>query len=132
MADPAAGAFTVRLTDEVPRIRDRRQAARRFSELVGDADLSALPRSDRLALRLGAVAARIAPAAVVPLVVRRLRSEATGVILPDADPQLAEHLRARHAAGMRSNINVLGEAIIGDDEAALRLARVSPSSADRT
>src|SRR3954454_5580954 len=56
VADPAAGAFTVRLTDEVPRIRDRAQAARRFRELVGEADVSALPRTDRLVLRLGALA----------------------------------------------------------------------------
>jgi len=124
VADPDAGAFTVRLTDEVPRIRDRRQAARRFGELVESADLTALPRVDRLALRVGAVAARLAPTAVVPLVVRRLRGEASGVILPDADPGLADHLRDRRAAGMRCNVNVLGEAIIGDDEAAQRLDRV--------
>ena len=124
VSDPDASAFTVRLTDEVPRIRDRGQAARRFTELVEGADLSALPRVDRLALRVGALAARVAPKVVVPLVVRRLRSEATGVILPVADPGLADHLRTRRDRGMRSNINVLGEAIIGDDEAAARLEQV--------
>src|SRR5262249_17346259 len=72
VADPDAGAFTFQLTDEVPRIRDRRQAARRFSALVANANVTGLPLADRIALRVGAAAARIAPAAVVPLVVRRL------------------------------------------------------------
>ncbi len=124
VSNPAAAAFTVQLTDEVPRITDRRQAGRRFADLVHGADLGGFSIVDRLALRAGAAAARFAPGAVVPLVVRRLRGEATGVIIPAEDPAFADHVACRRSEGVRCNVNVLGEAIIGDAEAERRLNQV--------
>ncbi|MDW3216528.1 MAG: proline dehydrogenase family protein [Ilumatobacteraceae bacterium] len=122
---PSAADFTVRLTDEVSRMSLASRAARRFAELVHDADLSAMPLADRLLLRVGARVAPIAPRVVMPLVHRRLRAEADGVILPADDPGLADHLRRRTEEGIRSNVNVLGEAIVGDGEARRRLAMVT-------
>jgi RHH-type proline utilization regulon transcriptional repressor/proline dehydrogenase/delta 1-pyrroline-5-carboxylate dehydrogenase len=60
----------------------------------------------------------------MPLVHRRLRSEAGGVILPADDPGLGSHLAARSAEGVRCNVNVLGEAIVGECEAERRLEMV--------
>ena len=60
----------------------------------------------------------------MPLVVRRLRAEAAGVILPADDPAFGEHLARRRAEGVRCNVNVLGEAIVGNEEARRRLAQV--------
>src|SRR5690606_35570893 len=74
--------------------------------------------------RTGALVAPRLPRLVMPLVVRRLRAEAEGVIIPATDPGFTDHLAARRAAGMRSNVNVLGEAIVGDDEARRRLDQV--------
>lgn len=100
------------------------RAARRFAMLVDGADLRAFPRADRLLLRAGAALAPRAPRLVMPLVHRRLRSEAAGVILPAEDPAFADHVAARTAAGVHSNVNVLGEAIVGDGEAQRRLSMV--------
>lgn len=97
-----------------------RRAAERFAQLVRDADLQAFGASDRALLRLGALAAPRASRLVMPLVRRRLRAEAGGVVLPAEDPALRDHLGTRSRQGFRSNINVLGEAILGDDEAQRR------------
>jgi RHH-type transcriptional regulator, proline utilization regulon repressor / proline dehydrogenase / delta 1-pyrroline-5-carboxylate dehydrogenase len=124
VSDPQAADFTVRLTDEVSRMSLPSRAARRFAALVRAADLDALPRLDRWSLRAGAVVAPVLPRIVMPLVHRRLRAEAEGVILPADDPAFADHLRRRSRQGIRSNVNVLGEAIVGDGEARRRLAMV--------
>jgi RHH-type proline utilization regulon transcriptional repressor/proline dehydrogenase/delta 1-pyrroline-5-carboxylate dehydrogenase len=122
--DPAASEFTVQLTDEVTRIADSARAARRFAELVGEADLAAFSTTDRWLLAAGARLARFAPRLVMPLVIRRLRSESEGVILSAEDPDFARHIAGRRSQGIHCNVNVLGEAIVGDREARRRLDMV--------
>lgn len=122
--DPNAAQFTVHLTDEIPRIADRSLAGRRFARLVATSDLSGFAASDRLALRVGGALAPRIPQLVMPLVERRLRGEASDVVLPADDPGLGRHLAARRSEGVHPNVNVLGEAIVGDGEAAERLAMV--------
>ena len=113
--------FTRVLTDEVARIDDHRLAARRFTALVATADTRALSKVDRSLLTIGAVTARLAPKVVMPIVLRRLRREAEGTIVFDHHPGLERHLAGRSCTGDRSNINILGEAILGQDEAAERM-----------
>jgi RHH-type proline utilization regulon transcriptional repressor/proline dehydrogenase/delta 1-pyrroline-5-carboxylate dehydrogenase len=112
------------LTDQVVRIHEPRRAARRFRAIAraGGADVAG-PIDGALA-RAGGWASHIAPALVTRLVVRRLRTQTRGVILPAEDPALARHLARRHAEGFRVNVNVLGEAILGEGEAARRLELV--------
>jgi RHH-type transcriptional regulator, proline utilization regulon repressor / proline dehydrogenase / delta 1-pyrroline-5-carboxylate dehydrogenase len=122
--DRAAKDFTVALTDEVLRIEDPERSARRFTRLVGAQPVGTFPASDRVLLALGKAVAPRAPRIVMPLVEGRLRAETRGMILPREDPQLARHLARRHRAGFATNLNVLGEAILGDDEADRRLRAV--------
>jgi RHH-type proline utilization regulon transcriptional repressor/proline dehydrogenase/delta 1-pyrroline-5-carboxylate dehydrogenase len=124
VADPAAKEFTLALTDEVLRIPDAARAAARFARLVAERPLPHFGLADRLLLRAGALVAPRLPAIVMPLVERRVRAETAGVILPAEDPTLARHLARRRAQGFRSNVNVLGEAILGEREADLRLGLV--------
>ena len=124
VGDPAAQAFTMALTDEVERIEDPRRAARRFADLVATMPLGSLARTDRGLLRVGARAARLLPAPVMHLVERRLRAESAGVVLAAEDRPLGRHLAARRSEGVRSNVNVLGEAILSDAEASHRLQLV--------
>ncbi|MEO6651754.1 MAG: bifunctional proline dehydrogenase/L-glutamate gamma-semialdehyde dehydrogenase [Ilumatobacteraceae bacterium] len=124
VSNPAAADFTVSLTDEVSRISIPARAARRLAELVRGSDLSAFPLVDRVMLAAGARVAPLAPRLVMPLVQRRLRAEADGVILPASDPEFADHLARRASDGVRCNVNVLGEAIVGDGEARRRLDMV--------
>lgn len=121
VADPALRELTFALTDEVLRFDDVRRAADRFRAIVHDIGVPAtLGFVDRWSLRMGAHAAAVVPALVMPLVRRRILREAHGVVLPADDPAFAEHLARRAAEGVRLNINVLGEAILSDAEADLR------------
>src|SRR5262249_16507007 len=51
----------------------------------------------------------------------RLRHETESLILPGEDDELRRYLAERRAAGTRLNLNQLGEAILGESEAARRL-----------
>jgi RHH-type proline utilization regulon transcriptional repressor/proline dehydrogenase/delta 1-pyrroline-5-carboxylate dehydrogenase len=123
--DPASMAFALALADQVARIRDPRRAIARLQALVDEGGTPAfLGPVDRALLRAGLLAGKVAPRPVAALVRRRIRAETNGVVLPAEDGPLGRYLARRHADGIGLNVNLLGEAILGDDEAARRLERV--------
>ena len=71
----------------------------------------------------------LAPAPVAAIVRRRIRAETRGVIIPAADPAFARHVARRTGDGFALNVNLLGEAILGDDEAAARLDALARADA---
>ena len=113
-----------RLTDEVLRLDRPAAAARRFSALAGAGVPRSLGSGDRLLMAAGARLAPLAPTVVMPLVRRRIIAETRGLVIPADDAALTRHIRRRTAAGVRLNLNLLGEAILSDDEAEQRIARV--------
>lgn len=120
--DERLRALTFALTDEVLRVDDNWRAAGRFRAIVRDIGVPpSLSLFDRWSLRVGAVVAPAVPWVVMPLVRRRVLKESNGVVLPADDPDFARHMAARRAAGFPLNVNVLGEAILSDDEADERM-----------
>ncbi len=132
LGDPAGRRAILALTDEVLRIGDPARAAGVYAGLVrSGGSLAADWRSarfmapaDRAAYVAGGRLAPLLPAAVVPLLRRRVLKEMSGVILPAGRRALQRHAAERRARGMRLNINVLGEAVLGEDEARRRLAQI--------
>jgi RHH-type proline utilization regulon transcriptional repressor/proline dehydrogenase/delta 1-pyrroline-5-carboxylate dehydrogenase len=61
------------------------------------------------------------PGVAMPLVKERMQQETANVILPAERDLLAEHLRARWEEGVRMNVNFLGEALLGEEDAQKRL-----------
>ena len=57
----------------------------------------------------------------MPFVKERMQHETANVILPAERELLAEHLRARWEEGVRMNVNFLGEALLGEEDAQRRL-----------
>src|SRR4030095_15196272 len=76
---------------------------------------------ERVALLLGGAMPHSLPSLVVPPIVARLRHETQNVILPGEEDDLQRYLAERRRAGMRLNLNQLGEAILGEGEAARRM-----------
>jgi RHH-type transcriptional regulator, proline utilization regulon repressor / proline dehydrogenase / delta 1-pyrroline-5-carboxylate dehydrogenase len=121
LADDGGRALLFVLTDEVLRTPSAARSMGQLRDLVAQGLPPALPLADRVAMRLAAIGSRAAPGAVAAVVRHRIRAETRGVVIPAADPAFARHVAARTAAGFDLNINLLGEAILGDDEAAARL-----------
>jgi RHH-type proline utilization regulon transcriptional repressor/proline dehydrogenase/delta 1-pyrroline-5-carboxylate dehydrogenase len=124
LADPRGRSLLFALTDEVLRTDDDGRAMRRLGRLLAAGVPNSFGPIDRMALRAAAAAGRAVPALVAPAVRARVKAETRGVILPAADPAFASHVASRRAEGVESNVNLLGEAILGDDEADARLDAV--------
>jgi RHH-type proline utilization regulon transcriptional repressor/proline dehydrogenase/delta 1-pyrroline-5-carboxylate dehydrogenase len=119
-ADDAAVAFTTAFADRVLRPEDPAVAAAQLRRLAAGGVPPFLGPVDRALLRTGAVASRAAPAAVMRLARRRLRQLVGPLVVDRADRVLAPHLRALRDAGFAVNVNLLGEAVLGEGEAARR------------
>lgn len=124
LSDSAGRDFLLDLTDQVLRIRDPRRAAHRLRDLTK----TSLPRSlsllDRFGLTVLGRIAPVAPRTAERAVDWRIDRDISGVILPADDPDFADYVASARKAGFHLNINVLGEAILGDDEADARCAKV--------
>ncbi len=56
----------------------------------------------------------------VPKLIEQMRSQSSRAIIPGEAKQLQSHLHKRRKQGIRMNINHLGEAVLGEEEAARR------------
>ena len=121
VTDPQATAFAMRFVDRVIRPEDPAVAAGQLASLVAEARLPLfLSPLDRLLLRLGARLGTRMPRLVMPIAQRRMRA-LVGHLVVDSEPErLAAHLRSRSAQGFSLNVNMLGEAVLGDAEASRR------------
>ncbi|MGH7415973.1 MAG: proline dehydrogenase family protein, partial [Candidatus Rokuibacteriota bacterium] len=122
MEDPRGKVLTIALTDQAFRSRRPARIADQLAYLL---ERYGAPRFmewwERLGLTLGAELGHYLPSLVVPPIVARLRHETEALILPGEDEDLRRYLAARRAAGIRLNLNQLGEAILGEAEAGRRL-----------
>jgi RHH-type transcriptional regulator, proline utilization regulon repressor / proline dehydrogenase / delta 1-pyrroline-5-carboxylate dehydrogenase len=122
MADPHGKELTIALADQAFRSRRPERIADQLAYLL---ERYGVPRYmdwwERVALLLGGAMAHYLPSLVVPPIVNRLRHETQNVILPGEEEDLGRYLDERRRNGMRLNLNQLGEAILGEAEAARRL-----------
>ena len=124
LADDAGRDLLLDLTDQVLRIRDPKRAARRLSDLTGEGVPASLGAKDRWGLTFLGRLAPLFPRLAERAVDWRIGKDTSDVILDAADPQFSRYVAKRDQDGFRVNINVLGEAILGDDEADARTRKV--------
>jgi len=123
MRDPRGQVFTTLLADRAYRSRSRKRTveqARYLLERLGAPEY--LGTLDRLSLAALRRVGTWLPSLSGTAMLNHIRQETTAFILPAAEEQLNEYLQQRRAAGIRVNINHLGEAVLGEDEAARRVA----------
>ncbi|MEX0961454.1 MAG: bifunctional proline dehydrogenase/L-glutamate gamma-semialdehyde dehydrogenase [Simkaniaceae bacterium] len=122
MHDPNGKAFTTAMTDECFRSENKKRIANQMIHLI---DLFGIPEYlaffKRLQLKLFRMYGEKFARLVVPLAVNALRKETESVIIPGEASALKRHIEKRSAEGVRLNLNHLGEAILGEEEAKSRL-----------
>ncbi len=122
MNDREGKAFTVQMVDQVFRSRDPARQAGRFRSLLEKFGAPAyLTAGQRRLMGLGAVGSRWAPGLAMRAVATRLRQDTARVILPAEPAPLQRYLAARRADSIGVIVNQLGEAVLGEREAAWRL-----------
>ncbi|RPE73419.1 proline dehydrogenase family protein [Frondihabitans sp. PhB161] len=121
LKDESGLAFTIGFVDRVVRPEDLSVAARNLKALAAGVP-AFLPWYMRAAVRVGGALAPTFPKIVVPVARRVLRSM-VGHLIADSRPvQLGRAIAALKKDGTRLNLNLLGEAVLGDGEADHRLA----------
>ncbi|MCA9211794.1 MAG: bifunctional proline dehydrogenase/L-glutamate gamma-semialdehyde dehydrogenase [Planctomycetales bacterium] len=120
--NPTDKVTLTQMTDQAFRSEEAGRAA---EQLVHILDVQGIPRffspMERTMLKGFQSFGNYLPGVAVPLVKEQMRRETSNVILPAEPDLLRAHLEARRDEGVRMNVNFLGEAILGEDEAKRRL-----------
>ena len=122
--DPKAISVTVSLTDEVMRISSAKDSVRILRNAAKDASIAGFGSLNTFGLKLIALVSRVLPRPVLFAVHTQVKLLSKGIILPAESKQLARQIKKRGKKGIRLNINVLGEAVLGEAEANERFERV--------
>ncbi|MBA8989960.1 RHH-type proline utilization regulon transcriptional repressor/proline dehydrogenase/delta 1-pyrroline-5-carboxylate dehydrogenase [Curtobacterium pusillum] len=120
LADPAGLDFAVGFVDGVVRPEDLGVAARTLRAIAPNAP-GFLPAALRGLVRLGGGMAPALPGVVVPIARRVLRNMVGHLIVDATDAKLGPAIAKIKRDGVRLNVNLLGEAVLGEKEAARRL-----------
>ncbi|MBL4637607.1 MAG: bifunctional proline dehydrogenase/L-glutamate gamma-semialdehyde dehydrogenase [Kofleriaceae bacterium] len=122
MDEPKGRATLMQLTDQAFRSDKAKRVA---DQLIHILDVQGIPRFfstlDRAMLKGFQSFGALLPGVSVPRVKSKMREETASVVLPAENELLVEHLEKRKEGGLRMNVNYLGEALLGEDEAKHRL-----------
>lgn len=124
LKDSEAIDLTMSLTDEVMRITSMRRAAKTFRRSARNVGREGLGTLDYVGIKLASPFSLLFPQLVMRIVHKRVRMAAEGIILPAESALLAKHIARRDKEGIRLNINLLGEAVLGENEAHQRLQAI--------
>ena len=124
LADDAGRDLLLDLTDQVLRIRNAKRSAECLHDLTAEGVPASLGGFDRIGLAtLGKVAPAI-PTITEKAVDWRINKDTADVILASEEPMFSTYVRRRTGEGFRINVNILGEAILGNHEAGARTNKV--------
>ncbi|WP_413767641.1 proline dehydrogenase family protein [Rhodococcus pyridinivorans] len=119
LKDPHGLEFTVRFVDEVIRPEDPGTAAHALAELSRNIP-DFLPVHLRAAVRAGGAIGPRFPHLVVPAARRALRTMVGHLVVDTDDAALGRAIARLQRPGIRLNLNLLGEAVLGEAEARRR------------
>lgn len=125
ISDAGAKSLSMTMTDRLIRSENPARSAAGWRAALSRFGLPrGFSRVDRSLLSLGSMASRWMPGLVMKAVQKRLRHDSRSVILPAEDAPLRAYLAGRKRDGIRTNVNQLGEAVLGEAEAGHRMEAV--------
>lgn len=122
--DERAMKATITLTDEVMRIASSTAAARVLRSAAGDATVRGFGLINSLGIKFLALISFALPSLALKFVHLRVRLNSRGLILDSRPEKLNRHFAKRAEEGISLNINVLGEAVLGHEEADTRFRSI--------
>lgn len=115
---PTDKKFLVRMLDESSQIRDNRKLAQRIKQHIKTYGVPQfLNARDRLLFKIYESFGHHFHFVAIPIIKRRLRQDTAHVIIDEARPALTRHLAQRKQEGIGQNVNLLGEVVLGNEEA---------------
>jgi RHH-type proline utilization regulon transcriptional repressor/proline dehydrogenase/delta 1-pyrroline-5-carboxylate dehydrogenase len=122
LSNPSDRVFITKLIDQSFRSSDYRRAADQIHYLLkryGIPRFLSLPEKIMMAAFMSV--GRHLPGFSVPAVIKRLRQDSSHVIVPREADAFGAFLQKRRQKGLRTNINHIGEEVLGEEDALARL-----------
>lgn len=123
--DAHSSLFAMRFVDRVARAATDSVAARQLAAVVRAQgrvpDFLGVP--DKIMLKVGAELGKILPALVVPAARMRMRSLVGGLVVGAEEKEFGIFARKMRREGYAQNVNLLGEMVLGEEEAEKRLQK---------
>lgn len=120
--DPNGKLFVAEMTDQCFRSADSKRAV---DQLLFILDRLGIPKflsfRKKASLATFKLFGRLFPSLFAPFSKEMVRKETSHVILPGEAKPLAKHIERRKKEGIQVNLNRIGEAILGEEEAENRL-----------
>ncbi|HIY66930.1 MAG TPA: proline dehydrogenase family protein, partial [Candidatus Agrococcus pullicola] len=120
LQDPDGLQFAMRFIDRVVRVEDKQVAAREFERLSRRVP-GFLEWYLKFAISMGGGFGLLFPSLVIPMAKKALRRLVSHLVIDASSERLGKRLTKLRADGSRLNINLLGEAVLGEQEAQRRL-----------
>ena len=122
LGDPDGHVLTLLLTDRAYRSRQPARVVDAARQLLRRLGVPSFPGwLDRWRMRALLRLGPFVPGMAADGLLAKLRAESSHVVLPAEDPALGMYLARRRSNGVRVNLNHLGEAVLGEREAELRV-----------
>ncbi len=125
LKDPKSIEATMALTDEVMRINSTRDAIRIFRDAKKNVSTRGFGLKNAAGIRIVGGVSRPLPRTALKILHSQVRRQSRQLILPAENAKLAKFLAEEKSKGLALNINVLGEAVLGENEASERLSRIT-------
>lgn len=122
LRDEGGRALTTALTDQCFRSRSARRTADQVLFLIKTYGIPRyLSYGKQLKILMMRCLGKRLPRLFIHFLKKQVRSETAKVVIPGEKRKLVKHLKQRHREGVRVNLNHLGEAVLGEEEAERRL-----------
>ena len=113
----------IALSDEVLRINSKYHASRILYRLSKKVTIKGFGLFNFLALKIAGLTSLLLPKFVIQAVVMRVKQISKNIILSSNEDRLKKHIHKRSLNAASLNINVLGEAVLGEEEANRRFEK---------
>jgi RHH-type proline utilization regulon transcriptional repressor/proline dehydrogenase/delta 1-pyrroline-5-carboxylate dehydrogenase len=122
LTHPVDKVVLTKMIDQSFRSHDPARVADQVNNLLEEYGVpDFFSQVEKLLIQMFMGVGRHLPALSVPRMIEKMRKNSSRAIVPGEPEELHAHLRKRTRQGVRMNINHLGEAVLGEQEAAKRL-----------
>jgi len=120
--NPRDKVILTKLIDQSFRTANRRRVADQIHYLLTAYGIPTFfAFHEKILMHLFIHAGRYLPALTVPRIIKKMRQDSSHMIIPGEANPLGAFLQQRRRQGIKTNINHIGEEVLGEEEAASRL-----------
>ncbi|GHV61303.1 proline dehydrogenase [Bacteroidia bacterium] len=115
---PEYKTFLSKMLDESSQIRDNRKLNKRVKQIIKEYGIPDFFNTfDRSLIKAYMAFGYFFPTIAMPIFKAKLRKETNKIIIAEERPKLTKHLEERWNSCIGQNVNLLGEVVLGDNEA---------------